>query len=76
MLAEIEGGMRYLMTITNVMHVRLSKLQELVMDRERCPACCSPWGHKELDKTEQLNLLIGRNLSVLFNLFLSYPVSS
>ena len=19
------------------------------------PACCSPWGHKELDTTEQLN---------------------
>ena len=27
---------------------RLSKLQELVV-------CCSPWGHKELNTTEQLD---------------------
>ena len=38
--------------ITDSMDMRLSKLQELVMDRE---ACCSPWGHKELDRTEWLN---------------------
>ena len=30
----------------------LSKLQELVMDRE---ALCSPWDHQELDMTERLN---------------------
>ena len=30
----------------------LSKLQELVMDRE---ACCCPWSHKESDTTEWLN---------------------
>ena len=29
-----------------------SKLHELVMDGE---ACCSPWGHKELDKTDWMN---------------------
>ena len=33
----------------------LSILWELVMDREDCPLCCSPWGHKESDMTGQLN---------------------
>ena len=36
------------------MDMSLSKLQELVMDREYW-FVCSPWGHKELDTTEQLN---------------------
>ena len=30
----------------------LSKLQELVMDREACCAVCSPWGRKESNTTE------------------------
>ena len=30
------------------------QVQELLMDREKL-ACCSPWGCKELDTTEQLN---------------------
>ena len=36
--------------ITDLMDMSLSKLRELVMDREAL-ACCSPWGHKESDMT-------------------------
>ena len=40
--------------ITELMDMSLSKLRELVMDKESL-ACCSPWGHKELDTIERLN---------------------
>ena len=61
MLEKMEGRrrrgrqrMRWLDGITDSVDVSLSKLWELVM-KQGGLACCSPWGFKELDMTEQLN---------------------
>ena len=54
-LGKIEGGrrgeqqrVRWFYGITDSMDMSLSKLWELVMDRE----ACGPWVHRELDTTE------------------------
>ena len=42
--------MKWTDSITDTMNMNLSKLQEIVEDKGSL-ACCSPWGHKELDMT-------------------------
>ena len=59
MLRKIKGRrtgrqrMRWLDSVTNSMDMNLSKLWEMVKNRETClgQACCSPWGPKESDTT-------------------------
>ena len=62
MLGKTEGRrrgrwqrMRWLDGTTNSMDMSLSKLREMVKDREAWHAACSPQCHKESNMTEQLN---------------------
>ena len=58
MLGKIEGrkrrGRQRMKCLDDSMDMSLSKLQELVMDREAWRAA-SPWGHKKSDTTEPPN---------------------
>ena len=46
--------MRWLDGITDSMDHEFEKAQG-VRNEQGSLVCCSPWGHKELDATEQLN---------------------
>ena len=47
--------MRWLDGITGGLNGHESEQAPGVGDGQGSLACCSPWGHKELDMTEQLN---------------------
>ena len=76
MLEKTEGRrrrgwqkMRWLDGITDSTDMSLSKLRELVMDKGSL-VCCSPWGHKELNRTEQLNWTSEPNwVQYMWNIF-------
>ena len=82
MLGKIEGKrrreqqrMRWLDSITDSMDMKLSKLQEIVKDREGSLACCSSRGCKEsdtaewLEQTTNISFKASNRKKVLLNFF-------
>ena len=63
--------MRWLGGITDSMDMSFEEALG-VGDGQGSLACCSPWGHKELDTTERLTEL--RWLSTLYKSLLSYAL--
>ena len=54
-----QQGMGWLDDITDSVDMSLSKLQVIDGEGQGSLACCSPWGHKESDKsdmTDRLNI--------------------
>ena len=47
--------MKWLDSITDLMDMNLSKLRDIVKDRQAWHAAVSPWGRKESDTAERLN---------------------
>ena len=57
--------MRWLDDITDTMDMSLFEQALGAGDGQGSLACCSPWGHKELDMTEQVNGLIYERICIL-----------
>ena len=74
-LGKIEGRrrrkqrMRWLDCNTNSMDISLSKLQEMVKERE-AGACCSTWGGKKSDTNKKLN--DSNNCNSMFNILRNF----
>ena len=67
--------MKWLDGITDLMDISLSKLPELVMDREGILECCGPWGHKELDTTKLLKWSRSQNKDIRSSFLVGNPFS-
>ena len=83
MLGKIEGmrrrgqqRMRWLDGITDSMDVSLSKLQEMVKNREAWGAACSPWGRKASDSTVRLFSDWTNKQQVRFRLILIFSTTN
>ena len=66
--------MRQLAGITDLMDMNLSKLWELMMDREAWHAVCSPWCCKKSDMTKQLNRIEEKEIHSLMICFFSLNI--
>ena len=57
--------MRWLDGITDSMDMSLGRLRG-VGDEQGGLVCCSPWGHKESDRTERLNCIDTLHIHIIF----------